>query len=99
GGLGIRGSTAVGGHVPLRLCPGVSLKLVGLATRPDVPVYRGASRPMLKELVTAEYVHGPTGLNGADLPPPTLEPAPGHAVTAIIDLVMSHDDVTLCTLG
>ncbi len=97
--LDVLAITAVAGNVPLRLTLENSLKLVELANRPDVPVYRGASRPMLKELVTAEYVHGPTGLDGADLPPPTLEPAPGHAVTAIIDLVMSHDDVTLCTLG
>lgn len=91
--------TAVAGNVPLHHTVANSLKLVELAGRREVPVYRGASRPMIKELVTAEYVHGPTGLDGSDLPPPSLEPANGHAVTAIIDLVMSHDGVTLCTLG
>lgn len=56
---------------------------------------------MVKDLVTAEYVHGPTGLDGADLPPPSLEPAEGHAVDRIIDLLMARDDgeVTVCTLG
>lgn len=55
---------------------------------------------MVKELVTAEYVHGPTGLDGADLRDPSLEPAPGHAVDKIVEILMSSDRlVTLCTLG
>lgn len=77
-----------------------SLALVELAKRTDVPVYRGSIRPMVKELVTAEYVHGPTGLDGANLPPPTLEESDGHAVDRIIGIVHdSGDPVTICTLG
>lgn len=97
--LDVLAITAVAGNVPLRLTLENSLKLVELANRPDVPVYRGAPRPMVKDLVTAEYVHGPTGLDGADLPEPSLSPGEGNAVLRIIDLVMAHDDVTLCTLG
>lgn len=77
-----------------------ALALVELANHPEVPVYRGAVRPMVNQLVTAEYVHGPTGLDGADLPPPRLEAAPGHAVDKIVELVMGRDDpTTICTLG
>ncbi len=91
--------TAVAGNVPLDLTVTNSLKLVELAGRTEVPVYRGSARPMVNTLVTAEYVHGPTGLDGADLPPPTITESPGHAVDRIVELVMSHDQVTLCTLG
>lgn len=91
--------TAVAGNVPLDLTVINSLALVELAGRTEVPVYRGSSRPMVNTLVTAEYVHGPTGLDGADLPPPTIDEGPGHAVDRIVELVMSHDQVTLCTLG
>lgn len=92
--------TVVAGNVPLDLTVRNSLMLVELAGREDVPVHRGSVRPMVKELVTAEYVHGPTGLDGADLPAPTLEETPGHAVDRIVDLVTSSDHpVTLCTLG
>lgn len=92
--------TAVAGNVPLDLTVRNSLMLVELAGREDVPVYRGSVRPMVKDLVTAEYVHGPTGLDGADLPPPTLKESPGHAVDRIVELVMASDrPVTLCTLG
>jgi purine nucleosidase len=91
--------SAVAGNVPLDLTVTNSLALVELARRTEVPVYRGSSRPMVKTLVTAEYVHGPTGLDGADLPPPSITEAQGHAVDRIVELVMTHDDVTLCTLG
>ncbi|HWB87711.1 MAG TPA: nucleoside hydrolase [Acidimicrobiia bacterium] len=97
--LDVLALTAVAGNVPLDLTVRNCLALVELAGRGDVPVHRGATRPMVKELVTAEYVHGPTGLDGADLAPPTTEEAPGHAVDAIIDIAMSRDRVTLCTLG
>ncbi len=92
--------TAVPGNVPIDLTVDNILRLVELASRSDVPVYRGAAQPMVKELVTAEYVHGPTGLDGANLPPPTINESPGHAVDRIIELVTDHDGpVTVCTLG
>ena len=92
--------TAVAGNVPLDLTVKNSLALIELAGRPEVPVYRGSVRPMVKELITAEYVHGPTGLDGADLPDPTLAAQEGHAVDRIIDIVQGSDrPVTVCTLG
>lgn len=98
--LDVLAITAVAGNVPLDLTVRNSLVLVELAGREDVPVYRGSVRPMVKDLVTAEYVHGPTGLDGADLPPPTLKESPGHAVDRLVDLVTSSDrPVTVCTLG
>lgn len=92
--------TAVAGNVPLDLTVENSLALVELADRGDVPVYAGAVRPMVRDLVTAEYVHGPTGLDGADLPPASLKVASGHAVGKILEIVSgSSSPVTLCTLG
>lgn len=92
--------TAVAGNVPLDLTVINSLALVELAGRVEVPVYRGSVRPMVRELVTAEYVHGPTGLDGADLPPPVTSESPGHAVDKIVEIVNTSDrPVTICTLG
>lgn len=92
--------TAVAGNVPIDLTVENALAMVELANRTDVRVYRGSARPMVNELVTAEYVHGPTGLDGADLPSPAIEEVGGHAIDRIIDLVMSREmKVTLCTLG
>lgn len=89
------------GNVPLDLTVRNALSIVELARRPDVPVYRGSVRPMVNQLITAEYVHGPTGLDGADLPAPTLSPGEGHAVDRIVEMLMGQGEreVTLCTLG
>lgn len=98
--LDVRAITAVAGNVPLDLTVRNCLALVELAGREDVPVYRGSVRPMVKALVTAEYAHGATGLDGANLSPPALEESPGHAVDRIVEIVGSSDQpVTLCTLG
>ena len=93
--------TSVAGNVPLRLTTKNALALVELAGRTDVPVYEGCARPMINSLVSAEDVHGPTGLDGADLPDPATNVAEGHAVDAIIDMLRVTDDgaVTMCTLG
>ena len=97
--LDVRAITAVAGNVPLDLTVANALALVELAGRPDVPVYRGSIRPMVNALITAEYVHGPTGLDGADLPTATIDEGVGHAVDRIVEIITAVDDVILCTLG
>lgn len=99
--LDILAITSVAGNVPLDLTTKNCLALVELANRPEIPVYRGSVRPMVKELVTAEYVHGPTGLDGSGLAEPQIDPADGHAVDRMVELLLASDDgeVTLCTLG
>lgn len=98
--LDVLAITAVAGNVPLDRTVANALALVELADRREVPVHQGSSRPMVNQLVTAEHVHGPTGLDGADLPPPVIEPAPGHAVDVLVDLLNSRvDPITVCTLG
>lgn len=93
--------TTVGGNVPLDLTYRNARQIVELAGRPEVPVHRGCARPLLRPLETAEYVHGATGLNGVELPPPTVPPATTHAVDVIVDTVMGRPErtVTLCPLG
>ena len=93
--------TAVAGNVPLRLTKTNARKLLELAKRTEVPVFAGCDRPLIRPLETAEYVHGETGLNGAVLPEPVMALQAGHAVDAIIDLVMARPDrtVTICAVG
>jgi inosine-uridine nucleoside N-ribohydrolase len=92
--------TAVAGNVPLSRTEANARMIVEASGRTDVPVYAGADKPMLRPLVTAEYVHGPTGIDGAGLPDATVELADGHAVQAIIRHVHeSPEPVTICPLG
>lgn len=90
--------TTVAGNVPQPLVTNNALALVELAGT-GTPVYQGCVRPMLRELFTAEYVHGPTGIDGADLPAPTTVAVPGHGVDYLIEVLLERDDVTLVPVG
>lgn len=93
--------TTVAGNVPLARTQENARKMVELAGRLEVPVYAGMPRPLVRPLRTAEYVHGATGLDGAELPPPVVPLADGHGVDAIVDIIMRADPstVTICPLG
>lgn len=92
--------TAVAGNVPVAQTTANALRICDLAGRPDVPVHRGADGPLVLPLETAEFVCGPDGLAGADLPPPSRPACAGHAVEALIArLRAAPDGVTLCPLG
>jgi purine nucleosidase len=93
--------TAVAGNVPLALTAMNARKVCGLAGRADIPVYAGCERPLVRPLETAEYVHGRSGLDGAELPEPAAPLAPGHAADAIIDILRTRPagTVTLCPTG
>ncbi|MDN3919568.1 nucleoside hydrolase [Roseateles violae] len=99
--LELLGITTVAGNVPLALTSRNARIVLELADRRDVPVFAGAERPLQRPLVTAEFVHGKTGLDGADLPEPTLALTDGHAVDFIVDTLMQREPgtVTLCPLG
>jgi purine nucleosidase len=92
--------TTVAGNVPLALTTRNALMIVELAGAPT-PVYAGADRPLTRKLVTAEHVHGKTGLDGITLPDPTRSPEPTHAVDHIIATLRAHPpgSITLCPLG
>ncbi|MEO0666224.1 MAG: nucleoside hydrolase, partial [Pseudomonadota bacterium] len=93
------GITAVAGNVSLELTAKNARIICELAKRPDVPVFAGCDRPMGRTLITAEHVHGQTGLNGTDLPEPTMPLQEQHAVDFIIETIRSEEAVTLCPLG
>lgn len=99
--LEVIGITAVAGNVPLALTEINARKICELAGRPDTHVYAGAVRPLLRDLVTAEHVHGRTGLDGPQLPDPSMPLQKQHAVDFIIETLMERalHTVTLCTLG
>jgi purine nucleosidase len=99
--LDVLGIVAVAGNVGLRQNAINALKVVELSGRRDIAVYAGCERPMRRDLVTAEAVHGKTGLDGPTLPEPKLLVERLHGVDFIIRTVYSHEPktVTLCALG
>jgi purine nucleosidase len=99
--LDVLGITAVAGNVPLDLTQRNARVICELAGRPDIPVFAGCDRPLHRPLVTAEHVHGKTGLDGVDLPEPAMPLQDGHAVDFIVDTLRREPagSVTLCALG
>lgn len=99
--LEILGITAVAGNVPLALTERNARVICEVANRPDIKVFAGCDRPMVRPQVTAEHVHGATGLDGADLPEPTMPLQEQHGVDFIIETLRREPagTVTLCPLG
>jgi purine nucleosidase len=56
---------------------------------------------MRRPLITAEYVHGKTGLDGSDLPDPKTVEQKQHGVDFLIETLTAAEpgEITLCTLG
>jgi purine nucleosidase len=99
--LEVLGITAVAGNVPVALTSRNVRIVCELCNRRDVKVFAGADRPLVRQLVTAEHVHGKTGLDGPELDEPTMPLQPQHAVDFIIETLLAEEPgtVTLCTLG
>ena len=97
----VLGITCVAGNVPLALTAKNARIVCELAGKPDVKVFAGCDRPLGRPLVTAEHVHGKTGLDGPDLPDPEMQLQPEDAVDFIIDTLRAEPagTVTLCPLG
>jgi purine nucleosidase len=99
--LTIEAIVAVAGNVGLAQNAKNALKVVELSGRTGIPVYAGCSRPIRRHLVTAEHVHGETGLDGPDLPEPKIKLQPQHGVDFLVDKLRAAPagEITLCTLG
>ena len=99
--IDLLGIVAVAGNVPLALTQKNSRMICELAGRPDVKVYAGCERPLKRKLVTAEHVHGKTGLDGPVLPDPVMPLQTQHGVAFIIETLRREPagTVTLCPLG
>lgn len=93
--------TTVAGNVPLDLTSRNARIVCEIAGRPDIPVHAGCDAPLSRPLVTAEHVHGKSGLDGIALFQPASALAPGHAVDAIIDILRREPEgsVTLVAMG
>lgn len=99
--LEVLGVTAVAGNVPLHLTERNARIVCELADRADIRVFAGCDVPMKRKLVTAEHVHGKTGLDGPQLPDPQMKLQDAHAVDFIIETLRAEPSgtVTLCPLG
>ncbi|MDO3681156.1 nucleoside hydrolase [Paenibacillus ehimensis] len=92
--------TTVCGNVPLELATKNALMTIEVANGQKPPLYVGAAKPLMRDLVTAVNVHGEDGMGDCDLIHPTLVPESRHAVDAILDIVEKNaGEIEIVTIG
>jgi purine nucleosidase len=96
--LEILGITAVAGNVPLALTERNTRMMCDIANS-QAPVFAGCAKPMIRDAISAETIHGETGINGIDVFEPKTPLQDKHAVDFIIDTLLARDAVTLVPTG
>ena len=94
------GVTTVAGNTTIDKTTNNALRVLELAGRSDIPVYRGAERPFIRKQDVAVHVHGESGLDGPDLPQPTTREQELHAVDYLAQEIRAREGkVTLIPTG
>jgi purine nucleosidase len=99
--LDVLGLIAVAGNLPLGSTERNARRVCELAGRPDIPVYAGCARPMLRPLGTAERIHGETSRDQLLLPEPRMALQTQHGVDFLLETLRAAEagTITLCALG
>jgi inosine-uridine nucleoside N-ribohydrolase len=98
--LELVGVTTVSGNQTLEKTTANAVRVLDLVGRDDIPVHAGADRPLVRERFVADYVHGETGMDGPDLPPPSRAAETAHAVEFLARQIRERDGrLTLVPTG
>jgi len=97
--LDLQAVTTVSGNQTLDKTTNNALRVLELAGRTDIPVYAGADAPFVRKRDVAAHVHGESGLDGPDLPPPSQSAQPEHAVEFLGRRYRSADTPVLVATG
>lgn len=99
--LDILGITTVAGNVPLELTQRNARMMCDIAGQFQLPVFAGCEQPMVRDAITAEYIHGQTGIDGIDVFEPKTQLQDQHAVDFIVETLLraEKNSVTLVPTG
>jgi len=84
----LRAVSCVGGNATVDSVVRNTMTVLDVCGRPDVPVARGAARPLLEPGRDARHVHGEDGMADLGWPRPTRSPDPRHAVELMRDVLL-----------
>ena len=93
--------TTTAGNVEAALTARNARLIRQIAGRAEVPVHAGCPRPLVRAPIEADHFHGESGLGRLPVFEPDAPLAPGHAVNAIVEAVMSRPagTVTVAVTG
>ena len=96
----VKAITVTNGNVGVDKCATNALRALELCGRQEIPVYKGSYRPMVKEVINAEWYHGKDGLGDLGLPEPSLQLTEGYASVEMVRIAKeSTEPVTILCLG
>ena len=98
GALDVRGVTSVAGNAPLERTTRNAARVLTCCAR-DVPLAAGMGAPLVRELTTAEDVHGDDGLGAVDLPGAAVEPVDRHATELLAEVARETGDLVVLSVG
>ena len=95
------GLTTVSGNVHVDKTSVNTVRVLEFLGVDDVPVFRGAAKPLVKELRTVEWVHGSDGLGDSGIPMPRRKPEDKPAAEFIVEELRksSPGEITLIATG
>jgi len=93
------GITTVSGNVESLQGAKNALKVLKLLDRLDIPVYLGESKPIKRELVTAQDTHGEDGLGETFLEEVSSEYIRENGVDFILNTLKNQENVSIIALG
>ncbi|GCE24898.1 ribosylpyrimidine nucleosidase [Dictyobacter alpinus] len=92
--------TTVAGNQSVEKTSLNALKVCSLANILEVPVAKGMNQPLIRPARHAADIHGDSGMDGPEMPPPTCSLVPQHAVDLLIEMLLQSDgDVVLIPTG
>ncbi len=93
--LEILGITTVAGNLPVSITERNARMICEIAGNKNIPVYAGCESPLIRKLITAEAVHGKSGLDGIEIFHPEISLQSQHAVDFILDSLQSANENTI----
>lgn len=97
----VKALTVTNGNVGVDACMVNALRVLEVAGRTDIPVFKGAYRPLVRSIDHAEWIHGKDGLGDVPgLPMPSAKAAEGFAPVKMAEIILNADEpITVLALG